>query len=232
MVGHAKSDREKKREISERKETWLQRAIEIYHKERTSSTPLSLENICRQAEKECLEKTKQVVRLSSSTLDRRLKGGRGHKEAHEAQRWLTDEETEVVIQDIILNAGRGFPSVHHRIKEHVDGILHARLGDAFPETGIGENWTSRFLSDHNDRIQAYWSKGSDHSRARAVNPNTKKHYFKILVKVIEGKGGDDVIVSELMYGSDESGFQSGVGGKERVFGPKGQQTQFQLRNGD
>jgi len=88
------------------------------------------------------------------------------------------------------------------------------------------------MSNSNNRISTYWSKPLDQSRVRAVNPATKVHYFKILKEVIEGNGDDDVIPSELQYGIDESGFQKGVGQKERVFGALGQKIQHQQRSGD
>ena len=94
----------------------MQWAIEIYHQEQQLPKPRSQEKICRQAEAECFQLTKKVVKLSSSTLDRRAKGGRGHREGHREQRWLNDEEKEAVLQDIILNAWRGFPPTHRRIK--------------------------------------------------------------------------------------------------------------------
>jgi hypothetical protein len=100
------------------------------------------------------------------------------------------------------------------------------------ETGVGKDWTTRFASDHRDKIHVYWSKGLDRSPARAVNPITKAHYFELLAKVIEGKGGDDIIPPELIYGADESRFQKGVGGTERVFGATGKQCQYQQRSGD
>jgi hypothetical protein len=193
---------------------------------------MSLETACGEAEAECFEKTGEVVKLSSSTLDRRAKGGRNHSDAHAGQRWLNGDEIEVVIQDIIKNADCGFPPTHRRIKEHIDAIACACHGDALPETGVGKDWTAHFVADHTDRIGAYWSKGLDRSRARAVNPFTKEHYFKLLTEVIEGKGGDDVIPPELIYGVDESGFQKGVGQKERVFGVKGKQAQHQQHSGD
>jgi hypothetical protein len=45
MVGHVKSARQKKREATELKETWLEGAIEIYHQECQSSAPKSLKAI-------------------------------------------------------------------------------------------------------------------------------------------------------------------------------------------
>jgi hypothetical protein len=213
MVGHAKTNWEKRKEAADLKETWMKRAVEIYLQEQQLPKPRSQKAICEQAEAECLRTTKKIVKLSSSTLDRRGKGGRSHREAHEERRWLNDEETDAVIQGIILNANRGFPPTHRRIKAHVDQIARTHHGDTFPESGVGQIWTHRFVSDHKDRVGAYWSKSLDWSRAWAVNPATKDHYFKLLAKVIEGEGGDDVIPPELIYGVDESGFQKGVGQK-------------------
>lgn len=232
MVGQAKTQQQQSKEAADLKETWMQRAIEIYHQEQQLPKPRSQEKICRQAEAECFQLTRKVVKLSSSTLDRRAKGGQSHKEGHRGQRWLNNEENKAVLQDIILNAQRGFPLTHRRIKEHVDKIAHARHGNAFPETGVGKEWTHHFVSDNNDRIGAYWSKPLDQSRARAVNPATKEHYFKMLREVVEGNGEDDVIPLELHYGVDESGFQKGVGQKERVFGASRQKIQHQQRSGD
>jgi len=75
MVGHAKTVRQKKKGIAEFKETWLQRVIDVYWQEQKLSKPKSLEAICKQVEAECLQETIKVVNLSSSTLDRCVKGG-------------------------------------------------------------------------------------------------------------------------------------------------------------
>ena len=232
MVGRPKTQQQRKRETADLKETWMQRAIQIYYEEHKLLKPRSLEKICQQAEAECYQLTKKVVKVSSSSLDRRAKGGQGHKEGHNGQRWVNDEETEAVLQDIVLNAQRGFPLTHRRIKEHVDEIARAHHGDAFPKTGVGKEWTNRFVSNHKDRIAGYWSNPLDRSRARAVNSTTKEHYFEMLRKVVEGSGENDVIPPELHYGADESGFQKGVGQKERVFGTSGQKIQHQQRSGD
>jgi hypothetical protein len=53
-----------------------------------------------------------------------------------------------------------------------------------------------------------------------------------LERVIEGKGGDDRIPAELIYGADKSGFQLGIGQKERVIGACGKKTQHQQRSGN
>jgi hypothetical protein len=78
----------------------------------------------------------------------------------------------------------------------------------------------------------YWSRALDRSRARAVNPTTKAEYFDLLEQVIEGKGGNDRIPDELIYGADESGFQQGIGQRERVIGARNEKTQHQQRSGN
>jgi hypothetical protein len=114
MVGRAKTQRQHNKAAADFKDTWMQRAIEIYHQEQQLPKPRSQEKICRQAEAECFQLTRKVVKLSSSTLDRRAKGGQSHKEGHKGQRWLNDDENEAVLQDIVLNAQRGFPPTHRQ----------------------------------------------------------------------------------------------------------------------
>jgi hypothetical protein len=238
MVYHAKSQRVKEREFSDLRELYYKRAVKLFTDSQnapsTSTSPdatLSLAAACKAAEAECFAERKQIIRLSTSTLHRRIHGGRSTREAHEEQRWLNDAEERVVLDMVIDLANRGFPLSHRRLKEHVDEIARARSGDKFPEDGVGHQWTRRFVSDHTE-LKTYWSAPLDKSRARAVNPMTKEHYFDLLEKVIEGDGGDNRIPPELIYGADESGFQKGLGQKERVIGGKGKKRQHQQRSGD
>ncbi|KAI0072522.1 hypothetical protein K474DRAFT_1582486, partial [Panus rudis PR-1116 ss-1] len=61
-------------------------------------------------------------------------------------------------------AEQGFPLTHRRIKEVVDEICRARLGLAFPESGVGHSWTDRFLLKHSDQLHPYWSHALDNAR--------------------------------------------------------------------
>ena len=97
----------------------------------------------------------------------------------------------MVVEFTIETALRGFPVSHRRLKEHVDAICRGKLGERFPESGVGKEWTHRFVERHSDRLRPYWTHSLDHSRARAVNPATKKAYFELLKKTIEGEGGED-----------------------------------------
>jgi hypothetical protein len=204
----------------------MQRAIEI-HQEQNGK---SLRAICSQAKEECLKEDGKVIKLSKSTLQRCINGGRSHIEAHKKQKLLNKAEEDMIIHNIIESAARGIPLNHQHIKEKVNTITCARRGDSF--LGVGKNWTSRFIAGHNDQLGSYWSRALDHSHARAVNPFTHEEYFELLRLTIEGKGRDDVIPPELIYGCDETGFQKGVGQKEQVFGAKGKHVQHQQRSGD
>ena len=124
------------------------------------------------------------------------------------------------------------PPSYCQIKKHVNIIAHAHYSNTFPKTGVGKEWTYRFIFNNNNRIGAYWSKPLDQSRARAVNPVIKEHYFKMLEEIIEENGKDGTIPLELQYGIDKSEFQKGVGQKERVFRASSQKVQHQQRSRD
>ncbi|EDR04558.1 uncharacterized protein LACBIDRAFT_304343 [Laccaria bicolor S238N-H82] len=70
----------------------------------------------------------------------------------------------MVIDYAIEVASCGFPLSHRRLKDHVDSICHARLGRKFPASGVGKNWTSRFISKHSDRLSTYWTHNLDEKR--------------------------------------------------------------------
>ncbi len=110
---------------------------------------------------------------------------------------------------------------------HTTGLTVNFRPKELVKTGV-----KRFVEKHSDKIKAFWSHPLDHSRARAVNPYTKEEFFKLLEAVIEGDGGDDIIPPELIYGTDETGIQQGIGVKERVYGPQGAKIQHQQRSGD
>ncbi|KAJ7032140.1 hypothetical protein C8F04DRAFT_886400, partial [Mycena alexandri] len=106
----------------------------------------------QQAQRECLEQDKKHIKLTTSTLSRRLNGGVSKREAHEHESWLTAAEADTVISYAIACADRGFPLSHCRLKEHIDQIARARWGSRFPAAGVGKQWTKIFVSDHSDRL--------------------------------------------------------------------------------
>jgi hypothetical protein len=234
MTYRAKSIRKKDQELSKLREKWIKRAVVICTEGHgsSSSTQTSYAQAATQARLECLEQDKKIIEISTSTLQRRVNGGHSRQEGHKHEKWETKEEADIIIEFAIAMADRGFPLSHRRLKEHVDAILRARLGSGFPAEGVGKQWSKKFVSDHSDRLGTYWSRALDRSRARAVNPTTKAEYFDLLEHIIHRKGGDDIIPAELIYGADESGFQQGIGQRERVIGARGKKTQHQQRSGN
>jgi hypothetical protein len=63
----------------------------------------------------------------------------------------------VVIKYIAECGNRGFPLSHHRLKKHVNEILHTRLGDKFPIDRVGKKWTNWFVEKYSEQIKMSWS---------------------------------------------------------------------------
>ncbi|KAF9237893.1 hypothetical protein BU15DRAFT_20154, partial [Melanogaster broomeanus] len=141
MPGHAKSAAQKKVESRKTHDGLMSQAIKAYQAELAKPPGIrrhGARTICRDFEKINLEATGQLVKLSYCTLIRLASGGKSKAEANAEKSWLTTEEIEQVIAYAEEIANRGFPLSHRRLREHVNEICHARLGDAFP--GVGKKW--------------------------------------------------------------------------------------------
>lgn len=151
-----------------------------------------------------------------------------HEKANEARSRLLPAEVDVVIDFIIEMAHRGFPLSHRRLKEHVDIVCRAHLGQKFLASGVGVNWTYRFSKKYAERIKISQSRPLEDKRGRAVNPHTNAEYWKILGETIEKYS----ILPENIYGTDEIGIQTQGGGeREYVFGARQKATPYQQRSG-
>ncbi|KAI6102391.1 hypothetical protein EDD16DRAFT_1494870, partial [Pisolithus croceorrhizus] len=99
--------------------------------------------ICQEVEMKWKGKN-QYVKVDKETVRRRLQGGRScHQFNMEKNSWLTEEEEKTVVKFCLDCAAWGFPLNHRSLKFHVDAILQSRLGDDFPESGVGKNWTDQ-----------------------------------------------------------------------------------------
>jgi hypothetical protein len=67
----------------------------------------------------------------------------------------------------------------------VDSILHAHLHEKFPETGVGHNWTQRFVTAHHDKLKSSWAQRLDTAHGRAVNATNHTEWVKLLGETIE-----------------------------------------------
>ncbi|KAJ3925137.1 MAG: hypothetical protein NXY57DRAFT_907430, partial [Lentinula lateritia] len=112
MPGRAQSALKKKRALSTLQEKYMQQAIQLYKESESTNKSLSYKKVCKAIEAQCFEETKKTITLSDSTLHRRVHNGRSHAEAKEEQRWLNDAEEEVLINEVIYYAERGFPLDH------------------------------------------------------------------------------------------------------------------------
>jgi hypothetical protein len=174
------------------------------------------------------QETGKIIQLSPATLRRRASGIKSQARSNAERSWLTSEEAELVIDYAIEMSNRGFPLSHRRLKEHVDEILCARLGDQFPGEGVGKNWTQRFVEKHSDRLKSSWATPLDSKRGRAVNPSTNDAWWELLGDISQKYN----IKPHNTYGVDEFGTQTGAGERERVIGPKKHGPHYQQRSGN
>lgn len=231
MTGRSLSNVKRAQQDREEQDRVTCRAIEEYKMELgrgPGQKKRGLRKVCKDVSEQYFQETGRTVKLDPTTLGRLSKGGKSLSDFNAAKGWLLPAEADVVIDFVIEAAARGFPLSHRRLKAPVDEICKARLGDAFPESGVGRRWTDRFVRKHSDRLSTYWSRPLDSARGRAVNPHTKTAYFNLLKKTIS----DNHVEQELTYGQDESGFQPGGGGRERVIGGRGRKVQYQQRDGN
>ena len=230
MPGRAKSIEDKRRTARQVYDTLMLKAVTAYKKEakKPAKSRSGLRKICLEIEALHFSETGSVVRLSTSTLLRLVKGGKTCEEALEERAWLNIGESDIVIDFIIEMAHRGFPLSHQRLKEHVDLICRARHGSNFPATGVGINWTYRFSKRHSARLKLAGSRPLEDKRGRAVNPHTNAAYWLILGDSL----AEHAIKQHNTYGSDEIGIQTQGGGeRETVFTEQGKGAPYQQRAG-
>ncbi|KAF8206209.1 hypothetical protein K438DRAFT_1756307 [Mycena galopus ATCC 62051] len=99
----------------------------------------------RQTQLACEEKDTLMVRAVTLYL---------HEHDKVVQNGEKDESASREVKTVIAYAcevsDHGFPLSHRRLKEIVDEICHARLGDKFPAMGIGKKWTGHFVKKHHN----------------------------------------------------------------------------------
>ncbi|RDB28659.1 Pogo transposable element with KRAB domain [Hypsizygus marmoreus] len=206
MAGRAKSDTKKRQILRDAHDQLMKRAAEAYCNELAKPPGVrrrGLRTICADFERIYFAETGSQIRLSHMTLKRLAEGGRTHTEAKAESSWITEDEANILIDFIIEMGHRGFPLSHRRIKEHVDEICRARLGPKFPASGVGRNWSYRFVEKYSDRIKTKRSRPLEEKRGRAVNPNTNEAWWELLEDTLTKYK----IQRHNTYGVDEVGCQ-------------------------
>ncbi|KAF9220392.1 hypothetical protein BS17DRAFT_654935, partial [Gyrodon lividus] len=61
-----------------------------------------------------------------------------------------------VVEYCISFAIQSFLRDHRKLKFYVNTLLQVRLGNSFPEMGVGMNWTARFLDQHSQRLSTFF----------------------------------------------------------------------------
>ncbi|KIK78865.1 hypothetical protein PAXRUDRAFT_162865 [Paxillus rubicundulus Ve08.2h10] len=189
MVGQAKSQLRKKHSTSTHQEGVIANAVDQYNKnkEKSKGERKSLRAICQEVQEEwrALD-SKHHACYHLTTVIQRLQGGRSCQQANSKNHaWLTLEEEENVVAYLLDLAAQGFPLTQKTLKLHIKALLQAWLGDAFPETGVGYNWTDCFAYCHAEHITQYWSFPLDTAHGQAVNPNTHKAWCDLLKETLE-----------------------------------------------
>jgi hypothetical protein len=233
MVNKAKSQELKKQIFRKEVDDLKTYAAKIYVKEQERSLAAgerkkSTCQICQDASDTHFAATGRCIPLHHTTLARHGKGGVTLTQSNQKKSWLTVGEDETIVKFAIEMAQHGFPLSPRRLKEHAEAILRHRMGQDFPETGLGRDWANHFITKHNARLGMFWSTPLDGSCGHAANPITKEEYFRVLKEVRETNN----IPDELVYGADETGIQSGIGITERVIGPAGGNIQHQQQSGN
>lgn len=218
MANKALSDRVKRTKHAAVKEQKLQEALAEYTREQSKprESRRGLRAIANQ----------YGIANQYRTILNRYNGGRTISEVHEAQQHLTPAEESILVDFLNESADRGFPQNLHQITNFANLILQNRLGEQF--VPIGESWVGRFLDRHRERLQTHWSKHLDTQRARAMNPEAKEHWFKLVEEFVVKLG----ISPECLYAMDETGCPPSDQGTQRVVGGRGTKTQHKVGGGD
>ncbi|KAH7919223.1 hypothetical protein BV22DRAFT_1023352, partial [Leucogyrophana mollusca] len=106
----------------------------------------------------------------------------------------------------------GFPLNYRRLKEQVDEICYARLGDKFPAGGVRKKWTNRFVEKHSDCLKMSWSRPLESKWGCAVNLN--KAWFDLLEDTMKKYHVEE----DCIYAVNEIGISPSSGEKEWVIG--------------
>ncbi|KDQ16521.1 hypothetical protein BOTBODRAFT_77380, partial [Botryobasidium botryosum FD-172 SS1] len=137
---------------SEAKGRLQARAVLVYQKEvasRAAGLPSrGAQAVCNEFMALHKAETGENILLNHGTIINLSKGGLTKAETNAAKGWLLPKEVTLAISYIGEIGSRGFPLSHERLKQHVDEILQARIGDEFPQGGVGKRWTNRFVEKH------------------------------------------------------------------------------------
>lgn len=209
MVGRALSERVKKQIGRRAENTLYQAAVEEYHREQAKPEGTKRRGLRPIADKHG---------VNYKTLGNLVKGGRSMSAFNASKCKLTAAEERVLVDFITASADRGLPLSLTNIEYHANQVIKGRDPNGEP---VGKNWVARFLDRYRDELSTHWSSPLATERARALNPEAVKAWFKLVKEMVVDRG----IKEHNIYGMDESGFPPSNQGTQRVVGRRGSKMQ-------
>ncbi|PPQ83170.1 hypothetical protein CVT24_002378, partial [Panaeolus cyanescens] len=205
-------------------------AVKMYLKEQDAANnpqmgsvgykPCGLQKIAERVEQLHYEKTNNRIHLLFATLGHRVKGGRSRCNTMADRMWLSPAEKQTVVKFILEMAGCSFLLSHRCLREHVNAICRSKYPkEVFPQSGVGQNWTYRFLLCHYDELRFARSSPLETKCGKAVTPEANEAWWKLLKGVLKEYN----IKPHNIYGADKCGIMNRGAERERLFGPWDQQ---------
>ncbi|TFK22796.1 hypothetical protein FA15DRAFT_595383, partial [Coprinopsis marcescibilis] len=197
--------------------------------------PLGLRKVCKLVEAQFSKETKNKhgkLHLSHATLGWLVNSGKTIRQSNSERQWLLPEENEQLVAVLLELVEWGHPCNYDRLCKLVNEMLQARLGAAFPKSGIGKEWLYHFMERNSDRLHQYKARGLDDVCLQAVNETAHEAWCD-LVEEVQLCGDDgNPITPECMFAMDEAGFQPNGGeGYEYIIGGVGKKLQYQEQKG-
>jgi len=211
MVGRALSEQVKRQARRRAENSRYQEALDEYRREQEKPAK----------ERRGLRPIAATLDVCYRTLGNLANGKMGMSAFNASKRKLSYPEERVLVDFIIASADRSMPLTPRNITVHANAIITGRDEPGEP---VGDSWVGRFLDRYRDELQTHWSKPLATERARSLNEESVKEWFKLVEKLVVERG----IKRENIYGMDESGFPPSNQGTQRVVGRRGTKTQHKI----
>jgi hypothetical protein len=235
MTGHAASQDKKQQEFRTLYNQLIDCAVEVYQEDQQKPKQEKrhgFRTVTQDVQAEHYQKMGQKIELACKTVENRFKGTPNITQAQaEQSRHLAPEEADAISAFTIQMANRGFPFSLRRLQQHIDKLLE---GTGRP--CVGKNWPECFIASRKE-LATFYAQYLEAKRRNAVNPAKHKKWFDLLSAVLRGDIKDEYpdldeeTPPELIFGVDETNFQTAPSGKEHVIGPAKKKVQHQQRKG-
>src|SRR5258706_4205877 len=140
----------------------------------------------------------QASGLSKSAAYRYLAGGLTKAESNKSKAWLSPEEEEAQVDELLALAARGFGEVRKQIAQRIEDYI--RIRDNNPHFQIGKNYVYNFCQRHHNRLQMYWTTSLTTIQCKAMSPEILEHWWKLLADWFTKFG---IKTAKQIFGADE-----------------------------